>query len=559
MKLRVVMAQVNVVVGDVDGNAEKILSFYHRAQGYLPDIIIFPELALSGYPPEDLLLKKTFIKKNMDVLKRVAKEIHRSIVVIGLPFIHKNGKLYNTAGIIEKGKIKGFYFKVNLPNYGVFDEKRYFEPGNTPTVFQTGDGIIFGVNICEDIWMPKSVPYLQAKKGAKVLLNISSSPYHMGKENERKKIIKKRVKETGTHIFYNNLVGAQDELVFDGGSIVISNKCTEIARGKMFEEDMIVADVEVNPSRVKKGIIQLTTTTREDRPRIVPREKEELSRVEEVYKALILGLKDYVRKNGFNKVVIGLSGGIDSSLTAAIAVDALGKENVIGISMPSQYSSEETKSDARRVAENLGMKFIEIPIKSVYDAYLHILKDKFKERPEDITEENIQARIRGNILMAFSNKFGWLVLNTGNKSEVSIGYCTLYGDMVGGFGILKDVPKTLVYELARYRNSKERKELIPESVITRPPTAELRENQRDEDDIPPYPVLDKVIEMYVVKEEDFHSIVKKTELSERLVKDIINRIDRNEYKRRQSPPGIKITPKAYGKDRRMPIVNRFKI
>lgn len=559
MKLRVAMCQINPIVGDIEGNAEKILSFYNRALAHLPDIISFPELALSGYPPEDLLLKKTFLKKNIDFLKKIAKEIHEGIAVVGLPTVDRNGKVYNSAGIIERGKVKAFYFKVNIPTYGAFDEKRYFEPGENSLVFRTHDGILFGVNIGEDILTQKGVSYLQAKMGARLLLNISASHYHIGKGKERKRIIRERAKETGCHIFYNNLVGGQDELVFDGGSFVVSKDGREIAGGKMFEEDIIVADVEVEPSKPGKGIIQLETNTKKEKPEIERRKLEKLSGIEEIYRALVLGVRDYVRKNHFEKVVLGISGGIDSALTAVIAVDALGKENVVGISMPSHYSSEETKSDAKKLAENLGIKFIEVPIKPIYDAYMNILRDKFEGRPQDTTEENLQSRIRGTILMAFSNKFGYLVLNTGNKSELSVGYCTLYGDMVGGFGVLKDVPKTLVYELAKYRNSKEGRDLIPKSIIERPPTAELREGQKDEDDIPPYSVLDRIIELYVVKEHDVTYIIKKTGLPEKLVREVINRIDRNEYKRRQGPPGIKITQKAFGKDRRMPIVNRFMI
>lgn len=590
--LRIALAQINSTVGDLKGNVEKIRGFIKRAQKLKADIIVFPELAICGYLLEDLLLKEHFIRDNLKVLDSLIERVSDIIAIVGfvdrdpirnfaksgrkIDISNKAGKkrnIYNAAGIIQDRKLKGVYRKRELPNYGVFDEKRYFKPGKNPSVCVV-DGIVFGVNICEDIWRPKGVAKFQADKGARIIINISASPYYTGKGELRKKVLIERAKETKAYICYTNLVGGQDELIFDGGSFILNPKGEKIVTSEQFEEDLIIADLSIKVSKRKIGdkhCIKLDSQHLPiNRQATIPgksscpihwaskKRYKKLNKLEEIYNALVLGTRDYIRKNGFKKAVIGLSGGIDSSLTAVIARDAIGCKNVIGISMPSRYSSQETQSDAKRLADNLGIRLIVVSIESIYKMYLAILEKEFFGLDRDVTEENLQARIRGNILMAFSNKFGCLVLTTGNKSETSVGYCTLYGDMAGGFAVIKDVPKMLVYELAMFRNNKKKMELIPESVFTREPSAELKMNQKDQDALPPYPVLDSILKDYVEEDKSFEEIVSSTKFAPEIVKDIIQMVDRNEYKRRQSPPGVKITPKAFGKDRRLPITNRYK-
>lgn len=556
--MRIALVQINPLVGDLSGNTNKIIESIQKLIPLGVDIAAFPELSICGYPPEDLLLKPYFIKENKLYLDKIKSHCENITAVVGFPDLEA-GKVYNSAGIIRDKKLIYTYHKMHLPNYGVFDEKRYFAPGNTCGVIHE-DNIRWAVSICEDIWIEPGPTIYQAEYGkAQLIINISASPYHMGKLTQRENILKGHARKHNAVIAYCNLVGGQDELVFDGGSLIVSEKGKVIARGKQFSEDILISDIEIKPSKQKPKksafvkYIKVKPLKILEKPAIKPRNITPLSPMEEIYKALVVGTRDYVLKNGFNKVILGLSGGIDSALTCAIAVDALGKENVIGISMPSQFSSTGTMDDAKILADNLGVRFIKIPITEIFHKYSDELKPHFQGTKWDITEENIQARIRGNILMAFSNKFGCMVLTTGNKSETSVGYCTLYGDMAGGFAVLKDVPKQLVYELSKHRN---KNNIVPESIFTRPPTAELRENQKDEDSLPPYPILDPIIEAYVEQDKSINQIVKEG-VKEEIVREVINLIDKNEYKRRQGPPGIKITPKAFGKDRRMPITCRI--
>jgi len=536
--LRIAIAQINTVVGDMDGNSRKILSCIKEADSEDIDLIVFPELSITGYPPEDLLLKPYFVKENLRYLNRISRGIGDIIAIIGFAD-EKKGDIYNSAAVLNNKKIVHVYHKMHLPNYGVFDEKRYFKPGTKNTLIKI-KGISFAVNICEDIWVKDSPAEKKVFSKIDFLINISASPYHIDKIKERKRIIWAKAKRFKIPIIYCNLVGGQDELVFDGRSALFAKDGNVIKEAKAFEEDFLVFDLDLS----KKG------------KAVKPALKPHLSRNEEIYSAIALGVRDYVRKNGFTKVTLGLSGGIDSALVACIARDAIGKENVLALIMPSRYSSTRTQDDAETIAGNLGIRFRRIPVDGIFASYLDALSRHFKGRKPDIAEENIQARIRGNMLMAFSNKFGYLVLNTGNKSETSAGYCTLYGDMAGGFSVIKDVPKRLVYELAEYRNKREGKDIIPKSVFKRAPSAELRPNQKDQDTLPPYDFLDRVIELYVEKNKGFSEIAKETGHAD-IVKRVLNMIDCSEYKRRQAPPGVKITPMAFGRDRRMPITNKF--
>jgi len=554
--LRVAIAQVNSTVGDLQGNSVKISQYIRKAKDYGADIICFPELALCGYPPEDLLLKPKFISDNVFALKSLAKTISGNIIAV-VGFADGGPKeAYNAAAIIYNRQIKGVYRKILLPNYGVFDEKRYFNPGNKALVFGIGD-FIFGVNICEDIWVASGPTNSQADAGAKLILNINASPYYMAKFKERQAVITNQAKTNGVFVVYTNLVGGQDELVFDGQSMIVDNKGKILARAKAFAEDLLIQDlnIPVSRSRSSKKIIKIPGTLPTPKKALVIQEEPKiLEPAAEVCQALVLGLKDYVLKNGFQKVIIGLSGGIDSSLVGALAVDALGKENVTGVFMPSRYSSNQSQEDAMALAKNLGIKFITISIEQIFRFYLLVLEPHFAGLGRDTAEENLQARIRGNILMAFSNKFGWLVLTTGNKSEMSTGYATLYGDMAGGFAVIKDVPKTLVYKLARYRNSI--CQVIPERVFTKAPTAELKPDQKDQDTLPPYEILDAILKAYVEEDKDLSKIISLG-FDKETVNKTIGMVDKNEYKRRQSPLGIKITPKAFGRDRRMPVTNKY--
>ncbi|MCM8758294.1 MAG: NAD+ synthase [Candidatus Omnitrophica bacterium] len=552
--LRIACCQMNSTVGDLKGNAEKILRFTQQAYNAGVEIISFPELAITGYPPEDLLLKKTFIDDNLKTIKSVAKEIGDIVAIVG--FVARRGvKIFNSAAIIHRGKIKAVYHKNILPNYGVFDEMRYFTPGDDSPVFTINIEkfcYTFGVSICEDIWQSKGPIPKQAKKGASFIININASPYHIRKVTLREKIVLKSARENNVYIVYTNLVGGQDELVFDGQGFVISPQGKVITRAPAFEENLLIVDINL-PAKKNKDRADFDLCTREKKHIPILLSKHP-SLEEEVYGSLILGLRDYVNKNGFEKVVMGLSGGIDSALVTTIAADALGKNRVICVFMPSRFTSSRSEEDVKKLAENLGVELITIPIEEIFSAYLKTLQPCFKNTSWDITEENIQARIRGNLLMALSNKFGYLVLTTGNKSEMSTGYSTLYGDMAGGFAVIKDVPKTLVYKLARYRN--QQSYVIPESILKREPSAELKPNQKDTDSLPPYEILDKILKMYVELDKSIDQIVK-VGFDRKTVEKVVRMVDLSEYKRRQSPPGIKITPRSFGKDRRMPITNKY--
>ncbi len=567
---RLVLVQLNPTVGDLQGNAQKVVAALEEARGVGADLVIFPELVLTGYPPEDLLLMPSFVQENLACLQQVAGATSGITALVG--FVDcRDDEIYNAAAVLHDGEVAAVYHKLYLPNYGVFDEYRYFHPGGRPLVFRQGPATV-GVSICEDIWYPAGPVEAEALAGARLIVNISASPYHMGKGRGRERMLATRAADNVAYVAFCNLVGGQDELVFDGGSVVFDPRGELVARARYFEEDRLVVDLDLGTvlrqrlhdprrrqlhSAAADGVEELRLTSLEPGARApVPPRIEPLPEPDaEVYRALVLGTQDYVRKNGFRQVVVGLSGGVDSSLVATIAVDALGPENVIGVFMPSRYSSTESREDARAVADLLGIRFLEIPIDEIFSAYIAALAAPFAGLAQDVTEENIQARIRGNLLMALSNKFGWLVLTTGNKSELATGYCTLYGDMAGGFAVLKDVPKTLVYRLARYRNA--RSLAIPDRVLTKPPSAELRPDQRDEDTLGPYALLDPILQAYVEEDRGLAEIVALG-YREEDVRRILRMVDRSEYKRRQAPPGIKITPRAFGRDRRLPITHRFR-
>ena len=573
--IRIGIAQINSTVGDFSGNTKKIMQSIDQAKSLGVDLLTLPELAIPGYPPEDLLLKPQFIKQNKESLNKIIEHSSGIMVVVG--FVDSDGDIYNAAAVLYNKKLVGVYHKFYLPNYGVFDENRYFQAGVECPVFIIY-GIGIGITICEDMWYEAGPAIVQAYAGARVLINISASPYHAGKGLFRERMLATRASDSIAIVVHNNLIGGQDELVFDGNSLIINEKGEVIARGKQFEEDFVVADLDVesvfrsqlhNPRRRKEtpwvrekleGATRIEVSSKYPaiaKPHLPPRQVERLDELTEIYQALVLGTRDYIHKNGFDKVVIGLSGGVDSSLVAAIATDALGADNVIGVSMPSRYSSPDSKSDAEALAGNLGIQFKVIPIEKAFSSYLETLAEPFKDAQPDITEENIQARIRGNILFALSNKFGWLVLACSNKSETATGYTTLYGDMAGGFIPLKDVPKTLVVELATYKNRQEGEEVIPPAILTKAPSAELRPGQKDVDTLPPYDILDPILKAYV---EDDLAIDQITDMGfdRDTVTKIARMVDRSEYKRRQTAPGIKITPRDFGRDRRLPITNKFK-
>lgn len=567
LTLRVSLAQINTTVGDLEGNRKKVVAALKAARNQNAQMVTFPELTLTGYPPEDLLFKDRFVTENIKVLKSILPHTAGLMAVLGFVDRGRDKSLYNAAAFILNKRILHIYRKVELPNYGVFDEKRYFAPGNEGAIIDFPNGLRFGLTICEDIWQTAGYVYSEyAAADVSLLINISASPYHRGKQRQRKALLKGLASKTGAVILYQNLVGGQDELVFDGGSMVMNPHGKILACARRFSEDLLTVDIPVRTSprrtflksagikvlSVGKSALFSTSYSKlqhEQRPDIQSRE-------EEIYKALVLGTRDYIQKNGFKKVLIGLSGGIDSALVARIAVDALGAENVVGVTMPSPYTSKETYEDTKRLARKLRIQCLEIKIHDLFENYVRVLREAFAGRPANSAEENLQARIRGNILMALSNKFGYLVLTTGNKSEMATGYCTLYGDMAGGFAVIKDVPKTTVFKLARYRNSLSPKDSIPPSILNRPPSAELRPNQKDQDTLPPYPVLDRFLELYVENDLSLAEIIRAgipRETAHRAAK----MVDGNEYKRRQSPPGVKITPKAFGRDRRMPITNRY--
>jgi len=569
------MAQINPTVGDFRGNAGLILEAMDQARAVGADLVTFPEMAITGYPPEDLLLKPKFVEENRKCLETIVARSAGLTVVVG--FVDAASDLHNAAAIIHDGSMVGTYHKIYLPNYGVFDESRYFRHGSHCPVHLLGS-VGIGVTICEDMWYEAGPAALQACSGAEVLINISASPYHFGKVKSRERLLATRASDNLAIVAYNNMVGGQDELIFDGNSMILDEQGRVLARGKQFEEDFIVADLDVEAVfrtrlhdprwrreapllkqdkwQTSKVVIPQAASL-PGKPAIPKREVQAKDYPGEVYDALVLGTRDYVRKNGFEKVVVGLSGGIDSTLVAAIAVDALGKENVIGVSMPSRYSSPGSVTDAQLASRNLGIRLLTIPIEKVFQAYLDTMAPVFEGTSPGVAEENLQARARGNILMALSNKFGWLVLTTGNKSELATGYSTLYGDMAGGFAVIKDVLKTMVYDLARYRNSAAGWDLIPKTVIDKEPSAELRPNQRDTDTLPPYEILDPIITAYVEEDKSIDEIVSMG-FDEQVVRKVARMVDGSEYKRRQAAPGIKITARAFGRDRRLPITNRFR-
>jgi len=570
--MRLALAQINPVVGDLDGNRAAILRRLAEAKDAGADIALFPELAVTGYPPEDLLLRPGFVRAAEASLEQIAREARGIVAVVGTPYFDRD--LFNAAAVCAGGEVKTFVKKRFLPNYGVFDEFRYFAPGSGITLFEHG-GTLVGVTICEDMWQPGPPATDLALAGAELIVNISASPFHLLRDREREEMFRTRARDTAAFVALCNTVGGQDELIFDGHSFVIDDEGTVLARAKGFEEELMLVDID--PSSVVSR--RLTDTRR----RALAQDRGELGEVEVVHigaahahedalelkltpfcddleqmrLALELGLGDYVRKNGFREIVVGLSGGIDSALVAALAVEALGPERVHCVSMPSRYSSEGTRGDAERLAANLGCEFREIPIEPMVEEFVGALAPSFEGREPDLTEENLQARIRGVLLMALSNKFGWLLVATGNKSEMSVGYATLYGDMAGGFALLKDVFKTDVFRLSRHLNERAGRELIPVSIIERAPSAELRADQRDEDSLPPYPELDKVLAAYV---EDDRTLEELS--SDGFDPDVVQRavklIDRAEYKRRQAPPGVRLRPKAFGRDRRTPITNRWR-
>jgi NAD+ synthase (glutamine-hydrolysing) len=569
--IRVALAQINPTVGDLDGNVRKIVEGMEHARRLGCGLVAFPELAIPGYPPEDLLFKRAFIEANLKALDEVTRASSGITAIVG--FIDKRDDIFNAAAVLHDGARAGVYHKQYLPNYGVFDENRYFQAGTETPVFSCGD-VTFAVNICEDIWYPSGPTRRQALAGAELIVTINGSPFHAGKAHYRETMLATRAVDDLVAVAFLNMVGGQDELVFDGGSVIFNERGQCVARGRAFDEDFVVADVDLDAvfharlrdarrRQEKLGAHEATTRVilpplapPATVPAVAPHLIEPLSAVDEVFQALVVGTRDYVQKSGFKRVVLGLSGGIDSALVAAIAVEALGRENVVGVTMPSPYSSTGTRNDARRVAKNLGIEFMRLPITSVFNQFKRALAAPFKGLAEDVAEENIQARIRGTLLMGLSNKFGWLVLTTGNKSEIAVGYSTLYGDMAGGFAVIKDVPKTLVYELSAWVNTRGGRDLIPQSIIERAPSAELRPDQKDQDSLPPYPVLDAILRAYVEEDRSIAELVERGFDQETAAK-VARMVDRNEYKRRQGPIGVKITPRAFGRDWRLPLVNRF--
>ena len=578
--LRLALAQINCTVGDIPGNTVRILHQLEQARAANADLVLLPELAITGYPPEDLLLRRDFIEANLQALERIVPATRGLVALIG--FVEREGNaIFNAAAVCVDGRLLTTYRKICLPNYGVFDEKRYFQAGEQPLILRLGD-LRLGVSICEDIWVDGVIEY-EAINGADFVINISASPYHWKKGDEREFLLTRRARNNRVYLAYVNTVGGQDELLFDGRSFIFDPYGEALVRGKKFEEQFIVHDLAIDTALVRhperfKGVIaaagpQISLTAsralslREvaiaaapilSRPASPPNLAPHLDDEDEVFRALILGTRDYVRKNGFKKVVLGLSGGIDSALTAVVAAAALGRENVIGVLMPSRFNIAASTEDALALAQSLGIETLTIPIHAPVTSMENLLAPVFAGRERDLTEENLQARVRGMILMALSNKFGWLVLTTSNRSEVAVGYATLYGDMAGGFGVIKDVPKTFVYRLARWINEVHfnGRAVIPPRTIDRPPSAELRPEQTDQDSLPPYDLLDRIIEAYVEENRGVAEMVAAG-LPEETVRQVLKLIDRAEYKRRQSAPGIKITPRHFGKDRRLPITNRF--
>ena len=601
--IRLALAQINPTVGDLPGNTARMLECLPQAREAGADVVAFPELATTGYPPEDLLFKKSFVDANVEAMQEVVAASAGMLVTLGYVQPRDAG-VANSAAVGYDGKLIDTYDKIFLPNYGVFDEERYFVKGGVCPVYELG-GIRIGVNVCEDIWYEVGPTSVQREAGAELIININASPFHAGKSAHRRdNIVGRRARENGLFVAYLNTVGGQDELVFDGNSLVCDPRGQVVSRGPAFEEALVIADIDLDsvppltetPAPFKEGpgwehsaltavgppkTVHIPSPGgrglgREcaaNRPALPPsKDCGEMDEIEEIYRALVLGTRDYLRKTGFRKAVVGLSGGIDSALTAVIAADALGPENVLGITMPSRYSSGGSVGDSAELARNLGIEFWEIPIEPAHAAFTSMLEERFAGTEPNVAEENVQARIRGNVLMTVSNKFGWIVLTTGNKSEMAMGYATLYGDMAGGFAVLKDVHKVAVYTLSRWRNERGHlfqppslagggaglAPVIPQTIIDKPPSAELREGQVDEDSLPPYEILDPVIQAYVEDDRSYGEMVEEMGFDPAVVRQVITAVDRNEYKRRQSPPGVKITPRAFGRDRRLPIVNRYR-
>ncbi len=569
--LRVALAQINTTVGDLEGNSFKVIEYASRARERGADIVAFPELTLTGYPPEDLLLRRSFINDNQKALHSMAERIHGITAIVG--FVDGDQEIFNSAAVIHDGRVVSVYRKQFLPNYGVFDEKRYFEAGTRSQVF-TIAGVRVGVNICEDIWFPEGPTQSQSLAGAEVIVNINGSPFHHQKRDIRQGIVATQAAENAVYVCYVNLVGGQDELVFDGNSVVFNPEGNVISQADSLAEDLLFTDINLEELRLARQTDPRTKSqslpdsvdpvhvsdepVQQSRQPLPEHQPTLLDDDAEVYQALVLGTRDYVRKNGFETIIVGVSGGIDSSLVAAIATDALGPEHVVAISNPSRYSSEGSIADAQQLTENLGVKLMIIPIETGHAAHLQMLGDAFAGTTPGTAEENLQSRIRGNIWMALSNKFGWQpVLTCGNKSEMATGYATLYGDMAGGFAVIKDVPKLMVYRLARHRNQLAGRDLIPNAVIEKAPSAELKPEQLDTDTLPPYEILDPILEAYVENDRSLDEIVA-IGFDQAIVQRIMALVDRNEYKRRQAPPGVKITPRAFGRDRRLPITNLYR-
>ncbi|MGH2271965.1 NAD+ synthase [Anaerohalosphaeraceae bacterium U12dextr] len=546
MAIRIALVQCNVAVGDLAGNAAMIGHFAATAQAQGADIVVFPEMCLCGYPPEDLLLRPRFLQDTRQVLEQLAADWDGPVLMVGFAE-QQDTHIYNSLAVIQSGKIASIYRKVLLPNYGVFDEKRYFTPGYEPMVCEV-NGVHLALTICEDIWNLDWLTRFLKPCRFDGIINISASPFHSGKSNQRQAIVGQCAAHFQKPVFYCNLIGGQDELVFDGRSLIADQTGAVIASGKAFENDIVYADITIQ----NQSVLVSLPPSAESLP-----VKEELEPVAEVYQALVLGTRDYVRKNGFSKAMLGLSGGIDSALTAVIAADALGAEHVLGITMPSRFNSTQTQDDARKLAENLGIHFYSLPIESILKEFSTVLSAVPGWNEQGLAYENLQARIRGCLMMSLSNQLGYMVLTTGNKSETAVGYCTLYGDTAGGFAVIKDVPKTLVYQLSEYVNRMAGKERIPQSTIDRVPTAELRANQKDSDSLPEYDILDVILQGHIEREKSPSELIAEG-FPPRTVERVFRLVDLAEYKRRQCPPGVKITPRAFGKDRRMPITNRYK-
>jgi len=573
--MRIALGQLNTIVGDLPGNTALIETAIADAKAAGAALVLVPELAITGYPPEDLLLKEHLLAAARAELEGLAARTHGIVAIVGFP--ERDDDVYNSAAVLADGRVQAIYRKLRLPNYGVFDELRYFQSGTLPMVIEV-DGVIVGLTICEDIWTPGPPAAAEALAGARLIVNISASPFHEGKALSREQMIAQRARDNLAAIAFCALVGGQDELVFDGSSVVVDHTGAAVARAPQFSPALLVCDVDTDAA----GSARLHDTrprlaVRSERPHVehggsfvtgapVPdagaRAQEgsiapRAPAVQEVYEALVLGTADYVRKNGFQHVVLGLSGGVDSTLVLLIAVDALGADRVSVAVMPSRYSAEGTQADARTLAGNLGVQCLDLPISAPMVTYEELLADLFAGREDDLTEENLQARIRGNLLMALSNKFGWMVLTTGNKSEMSVGYSTLYGDSAGGFAVIKDVPKTLVYALTAWRRSRDKTDPVPDSIISRPPSAELRPDQADSDSLPPYDVLDPILRGYVEHDLGAEALIARGH-DEDAVRQVVRLVDLAEYKRRQMPPGIKITPRSFGRDRRLPITSRWR-